>query len=141
MAVKTTTMAKRPLTYDDLLGNMPELEQTIADVIVQAPEIWDDIWSVKLVESKEPEIIATVEINVTVHKKVFYRELVILKVEKRNKIVAGFTVQWGSIPHPIIPIIYNWLKHTDTSQERTVLRTIALKEELIKTACYKNEGI
>jgi hypothetical protein len=134
-------MAKRPLTYDDLLGNMHELEQSIADIIAQAPEIWDNIWSVKLVESVEPEIIATVEIIVTVHKKVFYRELVILKVEKRKKLVAGFTVQWGSIPHPIIPIIYNWLKHTDTSQERTILRTIALKEELIKTTGNKPEGI
>ncbi|NDH69471.1 MAG: hypothetical protein EBY22_16565 [Gammaproteobacteria bacterium] len=134
-------MAKRPLTYDDLLGNMHQLEQTIADIIVQAPEIWDKTWSVKLVESVEPETIATIEINVTVHKKAFYRELVILKVEKRKKIVAGFTVQWGSVPHPIIPIIFNWLKETDTSQERTILRTIVLKEELIKTACNKNEGI
>jgi len=135
-----SNMAKRPLNYDDLLGNMPELRRSISEVISQNPEIWDNIWSVKLVESHESEIIATVEIKVRANGKGFSRELVIFKVEKPTPI-AGFTIQWGSVPHPIIPIIYNWLKHTDTSQERAVLRTISIKEDLIKFACIKPEGL
>ena len=131
----------KPLLYEDLLGNLPALEQEIACIVQTNPTTWDPV-SINLIESDKPDIIAIININVTVNRKEFNRELVIFKIQPlAKKSETGFTVQWGSVPHPIIPIIHAWLKKIDTSLERTRQRTLKIKEELLISALSQEHGL
>jgi hypothetical protein len=73
--------------------------------------------------------------NGMIYNKEFLRDLVIFNntLPLKAKKSVGFSIQWGFVPHPIIPIIHAWLKRIDTSFERTQQRTEKVKMELIET--------
>ena len=130
-------MSLRPLLFEDLLGNISELERDIHTAA--STRNWDPDWSVKINHSESPEELASISINITINARLFERDLIIFKTHRQplsnnnNKPTKGFTIQWGFVPHPVIPIIYEWLKKVDTSAERTLKRTNQIKLELIET--------
>jgi hypothetical protein len=127
-------MDKQPLLFEDLLGNVPDLIKTIEENIKSRPN-WSEDWSINLSQSDSPEIIGTIHIKISVDEKIFLRDLVIFNntIPLKAKKSVGFSIQWGFVPHPIIPIIHDWLKRIDTSFERTQQRTEKIKMELIET--------
>jgi hypothetical protein len=126
-------MDNQPLLFEDLLGNMPDLIKTIEEIIKTHPN-WSEDWSITLSKSDSLEEIGSVHIRVTVDNKEFLRDLVVFNntAPLKPKKAVGFSIQWGFVPHPIIPIIHAWLKRVDTSFERTHRRTATIKQELIE---------
>ena len=124
-----------PLLFEDLLGNLPELIKSI-EVIVKERSNWSEDWFLNLDPSDLAEEIGTIHIRIVVDNKEFLRDLVIFnnKAPLQNKKAAGFSIQWGFVPHPIIPIIHDWLKRIDTSFDRIQTRTAKIKQELIENA-------
>jgi hypothetical protein len=125
-------MSIRPLLFEDLLGNMPELIKTIEEVVKSRPN-WSEDWFISILPAESPDEIGTIHIQIVVDDKEFKRDLVIFNTLPLKTKTAGFSIQWGFVPHPIIPIIHNWLKHIDTSFERTKKRTAQFKRELMET--------
>jgi len=121
----------RPLTFDDLLGNMIELEGSIKQIALARN--WDPDWNIKIDISDVPEELAIIKIYVKINTRIFKRELVIFKKQPLHENNNGFTIQWGFVPHPIIPIIHDWLHNVDTSIERAEMRTRKIKLELIQS--------
>ena len=125
---------RRLLTFEDLLGNLSELEKDVRSIVKIQNEIaynqWATDWSIKLEAGSCDDAIAVVKIDVTVNAKRFDRALVIYKNTGLKS--DSFTIQWGAVPHPIIPVIHAWLRKIDTCVARTVLRNRAIKEELIR---------
>jgi len=131
------------LLYEDLIGNVCDLEQDIRNNIKTQNElginVWSDIWSLHIINSDIKEQIAIIKINITVNQNIFDQELIIYKSSSQeNRKRFSFTIQWGSVPHPVIPIIYSWLKKTDSSRKRTQQRNQKIKEELIKVTFPNN---
>jgi hypothetical protein len=126
----------RALTFEDLLGNVSELEKDVRSIVKIQNEIpynqWSTDWSIKLEAGSCDDAIAVVKIDVTVNAKRFDRALVIYKNVGLNTRGDSFTIQWGAVPHPIIPVIHAWLRKIDTCLARTVLPNSAIKEELIQ---------
>ena len=127
-------MSSMQLLFDDLLGNISELEKDIENAA--ATRYWDPDWSVNLNQSDSPEELATINIYVKINAREFIRDLVIFKSVRRplsnSRPNSGFSIQWGFVPHPIIPIIHEWLKKVDTSLERSIHRNNKIKQELIE---------
>jgi hypothetical protein len=124
-------MSIRPLLFEDLLGNMPELIKTIEEVVKSRPN-WSEDWFISILPAESPDEIGTMRIQIVVDSKEFKRDLVVFNTLPLKTKTAGFSIQWGFVPHPIIPIIHAWLKHIDTSFERTQHRTAKIKQELIE---------
>jgi len=126
---------RAPLTYDDLLGNISDLEKDVRSIVTIQNQIaynrWSRDWSIKL-DVGGDDAIAQIKIDVTVNEKRFDRTLVIYKHAGLQARDDSFTIQWGAVPHPIIPVIHAWLRKTDTCIRRTFLRNAAFKEELIQ---------
>ena len=124
------------------MGNMIGLEKEIKNVAIQRK--LDPNWSVELNPSNSPEELATIRIYVKIEERIFERDLVIFKliqlplIENANR-KQGFTIQWGFVPHPIIPIIHNWLKKVDTSLERVTHRNEVIKLELTEIAWHPSK--
>ena len=127
-------MDNQPLLFEDLLGNVPDLIKTIEENIKTRPN-WSEDWSINITPSDSPEEIGTIHIRITVDNKEFLRDLVVFNnsMPLRAKKSVGFSIQWGFVPHPIIPLIHAWLKCIDTSFERTRQRTEKVKMELIES--------
>jgi len=128
-------MSSRQLLFEDLLGNIPDLEKIIQSAAISRN--WDPDWSVNLNQAQTPEELANINIYVKINSREFIRDLVIFKAERQplsnSRPKSGFSIQWGFVPHPIIPIIHDWLKKVDTSLERTIYRNNKIKLELIET--------
>ena len=129
-------MSSRQLLFEDLLGNIVDLEKIIHDAAISRN--WDPDWSVNINQSQIPEELATINIYVKINAREFNRDLVIFKAERRplsnlrQTPNSGFSIQWGFVPHPIIPIIHDWLEKVDTSIERSFHRNNKIKLELIE---------
>lgn len=141
-------MSSRQLLFEDLLGNIPDLEKIIKSAAISRN--WDPDWSVNINQSQTPEELATINIYVKINSREFIRDLVIFKAENqplsnirqspntRQSPNSGFSIQWGFVPHPIIPIIHDWLEKVDTSIERSNKRNSKIKIELIETTLHPN---
>ena len=133
-------MSSRQLLFEDLLGNIPGLKKIIESAATSRN--WDPDWSVSLHQSQTPEELATIKIYVKINAREFTRELVIFKALRQplvnSRPTSGFSIQWGFVPHPIIPIIHDWLNRVDTSLERSIHRNNKIKLELIETTYHPN---
>lgn len=123
-------MPKSALNFEDILGNLTELEKAIKSAIKN----WQCILSIN--EPSSPEELASIEISIERYNRVYIRTLVL---SNHNNCKKHFTIQWGFIPHPITPIIHAWLKQVDTSLERTNQRTTHIKNDLYKTVLHPDK--
>jgi hypothetical protein len=121
-------MSRRRLIFEDLVGNISILEATIKNIANL--KSWDPEWSIVLNKSTEPEALAAIQIYVKIKERIFDREIIIFGAQE------GFTIQWGFVPHPLFPTIYDWLKNLDTAAERTLQRNNKIKNELTKIVCH-----
>jgi len=129
-------MYQQPFIFEDLLGNLADLENQIGHIIQHENENENEnqnhnqIYRVDLKKSTVPEELAILQIYVHVNGKDYQRELIIFHVDKKD---PSFTLQWGSFPILISKVIHKWLSKLDTCLERTEIRTKQVKEELVQT--------
>jgi len=120
------------LIYEDLIGNLEELYTEIGQ---EAPlKNWAPDWFVKIQKSSSNDEIAKIDIHIISDGIIFDIEFIIFKSVLNVVLKYGFSIQWGHVPHPIIPLIHRWLKKTGTSKKRVIKRTKQIKEELIQSA-------
>lgn len=127
------------LLYEDLLGNLQSLKHAVH--LAATNNNWDPNWSITINQSTQPNTLAAIQIYVKINQREFIRELIVFDVELTplSTPKKGFTIQWGFIPHPIIPLIHDWLKNVDTSKARTQERTQKLTQELIETIYHPSK--
>ena len=128
-------MYQQPFIFEDLLGNLTDLENQIANIIQENKnqnqnQENNQRFSVDLKKSTAPEELAILQIYVHINEKDYQRELIIFHVDKKD---PSFTLQWGSFPLQISKVIHKWLSKLDTCLERAEIRTKQLKEELVQT--------
>lgn len=133
----------KSLLYEDLIGNACILESDIRNNITLQNELgintWSTHWSVEIAHPEQSDQLAIIKVNVTVNNNLFIKELIIYKSQTKKR--YSFSIEWGSVPHPIIPIIYTWLKKTDSAYKRIIQRTQTIKHELIESAMKSTDGI
>ena len=123
-------MYQQPFIFEDLLGNLTDLENQIDNIIQQNQENQNQKFSIDLKKSTVPEELAILQISVHINGNMYERELIIFRIPRKD---PSFTLQWGSFPLQISKVIHKWLSKLDTCLERAEIRTKQVKEELVKT--------
>ena len=116
---KQENQEKQLITFDDILGNISELEKEIVKAYTLPPT--SDFYVNLTREGNEIAKLAIV-VNVVVANIVIFRD---------SDSCQNFFIEWTS--HPINKLVNTWLKSIDTQKERARLRYEQIKQELLET--------